>query len=621
MFQSPAFAADLFSPSAPAGAADPGGQDIFTPTADAQQNLFAQPQDAAPRQDLFADAQRAPASLDETQIFGGPPRNATGQTRSQHQRTPSRTAAPQPARRHDSHPQQPAPQDGWQQPASPAGEHTRRAAMVASISQAAAEDTSSIPYDTDPGALTPRMQPRARQPQAQRAPVRAVQQLDDDDEPAPRRSVGSIIATVILFLLIFAIITAAATMGMLYWCNRPAVAINAYTAALEAKDVEELATLVTLNNTTSTVAGWEAMCAEFETESNMDELKSELAKVNMSATNENLRYPSIRLVADDLFLFIKKYHVEATGVDALAPNAAEGTVLRLNGEDHTGAPAEGGILYGGILPGKYNCMLLAPGAAEAPETQQSIFSLTTPTVLGEGASSGTPPPSGSPQTGEITIENCMNDAATLYLNDMILPDKPSGGVARLTGVPLGAVIKITVEQDGKVYESSVTFSDPAATALRFENYTEVDVPSNNPTEFAAAITADEINAVLATFYTSYLNCINNQSTDSMQASTDRNTQALVSRITSPENAVNTYKFVSATCKADSIKAGEQNGVPMLTFNGSFSFNFTPRDGSAAEAAASNHQSVRMIYENGQWKVDGFTIVSDGDFNNNVIADM
>ncbi len=632
--------------TAPRGeSAEPGLFDDAQPT--------EEPAAEEPAGDLFAGAERAPASLDETRIFSAPPQREAAE--SAHaaapyysQERPRSTAAPRQMQR-SQYPPSPAAQPANQAqavdnvfaaqlendvhpytppvPGSAAAERAKRAAMVANISQVAQEGTAPIPpYNEDPYAPTPRTPsakaPRAAGKPAPRQRAQAVQMMDDYDD-SPRRSRGSIIGMVLIFVLIFAIVTAMATVGLLYWRNRPATVIDAYSTALESKDVATLDDLVALNGISPTVAGWEAMCAEFENADNLKTLEGELAKVNVKATNSSLQYPSIRLVGEDLFLFIKKYHVEATGVSALAPGAADGSVLRLNGEDHTGAAADGGQLYQNIMPGKYSCIVMGADGVSGTETTESIFAISAPTAIGQGAAASGGSSSGAAATAAtVTVQNCMNDEATLYINDLIMPEKPTDGVVTLANVPVGAVIKTTAEKDGKVYESSVTFSDAANTNLRFDNYAEVDVAkTDDPTEYAKNTSVDQINSDLAVFYQSYLTCINEQKTDSMQNVTESEKQALLARVTNADNAANTYKYISCSAKAESMKAGEQDGLPMLEFNGAFTFEYTPRDGSAAAAQSTNHQSVRMVYEDGQWKTDGFTFVSDGDYNNNIIAAM
>lgn len=480
-----------------------------------------------------------------------------------------------------------------------------RAAMVANIAQAAGADEDdrarrSRPMADGRGASRPG--------EARRRPAEA-----DWPPPRKKRNTGKIVRNVLLIILLFLVATFLATVGLLYFRNRPAATIESFTAAITAKDYSALADMASLSDAPSTTEGWEAFCAAFADEEAMTALKTQLAaKPSSEDDTSGLTYEAVTLEGESLLLFVKKYYVRVTGIELLAPGAAEGTQLTIMGGEHSGTPTADGVLYGKFMPGAYSCQLTPPGGAAEGAIEVTAFSVSAPNPLEAGAATA--------ETASVTVENCRTDDATLYVNDNEVSEKPSGGVVQLADVPLGAEIKIIANEDGQRTQSAVFFNDLNVTTLRFENYTPVEGDeSGDAAQIAANATTEEINQVLATFYASYLECINAQSINGIQLSTEKNNQALQGRITGADNAANTFSYVSAAANASSITTGEENGVPSIKLNGTFEYSYAPRDDAGNVQRGSNRQSVHLLYVGDQWVVDGFVFVDEADYNNNVVA--
>ncbi len=418
--------------------------------------------------------------------------------------------------------------------------------------------------------------------------------------------------------------TASLTLGMLYFINMPSRMVDSYIAAIEQTpeaDTGKLATLTTFEGVEPSAEGWEAFVDLFEPQDNRLLLQSQLNELS-SQPPESVgdTFPAIGISQQDFFLFIKKYGVTIQGVSMLAPGATEGTVAYLNGVEHTGVATAEGVLYEGIMPGRYECTLVPPGTD--PSTVQPItvdlFMVAEANVI-----------EGTLLRSDITIENCLSDDAVIYVNDVPVQERPIGGVVTIPRVALGSTIRILLTQEGQQVQSTVVYESSSQTTLRFENYENAPIsgasdssstPSASSESTAPTFTVDEINTMMSTFYTSYLNAINDQSVTPITLATDSAIPTLQGRITSDANAEREFQFTSVACDEDSIVTETIDGEHYISFNMSFSYTHRLR-GQGEYEAGSNRQSVQLIYEDGTWMVNNMVFVSDGDFDANRLADF
>lgn len=283
-------------------------------------------------------------------------------------------------------------------------------------------------------------------------------------EPIKKRSVGRTILMFFVIVVVFAIVFSGTILTMLYFQNRPAKAVDEFAQAVVDVDVDTLQKLVTVEGTTPTTEQWQAFCAAFKQRASLNTLKSQLLMLAEDPNAATLDYPAVTIDSQPFILFINRYKVKINAVSVMAPGAAPGSTLRLDNTDITGTPGEGGELFSGIMPGQYQCRLVPPGVD--PNTvepfQAAFFGVDGPNIL-EGAH----------PTATVTIENCISDDASLYINDAPVTERPVGGIVVLSNVPLGATIRINAVVDGVLKESSVVFSDLGNANLRFENYADV----------------------------------------------------------------------------------------------------------------------------------------------------
>lgn len=120
---------------------------------------------------------------------------------------------------------------------------------------------------------------------------------------------------------------------------------------------------------------------------------------------------------------------------------------------------------------------------------------------------------------------------------------------------------------------------------------------------APTLNEAEVNTLLADFYKSYLDAINQQKLDPLRRSTQNMKTIVTERIKRPGNQQNTFEYVGASCTASTIKTGDSGGTPTLTFTATFKYKYTPREGGGEAKSGENKQTVQLVYTNNEWLVN------------------
>lgn len=132
------------------------------------------------------------------------------------------------------------------------------------------------------------------------------------------------------------------------------------------------------------------------------------------------------------------------------------------------------------------------------------------------------------------------------------------------------------------------------------------------TEDGLARPGDKVVDVLTwAYYLGYLNSINAQDVGQMTYSTADNSLAQTSGIYDPENANYQYDTgnFTAVCEPSSIVMQEDQTV---VYNATFESHRTDRT-TGETSVGMNHRTIRLIWEDGYWKVDATAFLSDADF--------
>ncbi len=574
------------------------------------------------------DAETAAVVPEESFFFEEEPATAQELARLEKVMAQERQAEPrQAAMRQQAQPARQQPQQRMQEAVPPQeAQQPKQRPVPPWVAQQQPEETR---VQTAPPQQTAWQQPQQKAPQQptiwQQAAAQPAEQPAPKQQPAKsqkqKSGAGATAVKVILVALLVVVAICATTLIMLYMANRPGKAINDFTAALQAGNVEKLASTVRTVDVlpAADTEDWMALCAGFEDDTAVAQLQNELQQQVSDPDATGLQYGAVRLKSEPLFFFIDRYYIELEGVQVLAPDAVDGTVLRLGTTEYAnGEMTPSGMLYSHIMPGKYNGALLPAGEYQASSVFViEAFAYPEYNQIGAGGT-------GTGQSATITVGNCTSDDAVIYVGGVPVAQTPVNGVVTIPNVPLGSVIKITLAQDGQQMEASVVFSDLAMTNLMFGEYTAVGQVSGGTTstaESAPSMDATEIEDMMWIFYTSYLDCINAQSMDPLRLSTEANTERLEQRVVSDANKKNLFQYISVDCDEESIVTGQVDGKPTIEFNMTFTYQYWPRDGSGQVEEAFNHQSVQLVYEDGEWLVNYMVFVDDDDFADHKLADF
>ncbi len=455
-----------------------------------------------------------------------------------------------------------------------------------------------------------------------------------------RRSGGSIAARIIVSFVIFVVVLAGVTFGLLYFFNQPSAVTDPFYEAIGniasgeadriAQGVDELKDMVATNKLAlvgidAATADWRALGSKFTDDAELRKWINALMANRPYDGAETFEAIGVSSVPLEIFSFwpfsyIQKYTLTLTAVDLFVPGIDAQTQVMLNGVPlTTGTMANGGMLYTGMMPGRYECTVVPPGAdpAQGAPVTQDMFKVT-PTNSRPG--SGPNALDNTLLRATVTVENCLSDAAQLFINDAPVAVTIVNGTASIPGVALGSTIRIVATVDGAQQTASVVYQSPGATTLRFENYTPLappetsppddsssspDTSSSTPPEGTPTLTVSELDTIMADYYQSYLECINAQSVSGLRRTTDSNRTAMGTRITGAGNKANTFRYQSVKCDADSMKYTTASGTTAIEFTMTGRYSYTPRDNGGTYEDGSTRQSVQLIYVDGGWLVNKF----------------
>ena len=113
------------------------------------------------------------------------------------------------------------------------------------------------------------------------------------------------------------------------------------------------------------------------------------------------------------------------------------------------------------------------------------------------------------------------------------------------------------------------------------------------------------------YYLGYLNSVNAQDVSRMTYSTADNSLAQTDSIYDPENADYEYdngNFI-AVCDPSSIMMEDDDTV---IYNATFESYRKNRE-TGETSVARNHRTIRLVWEDGIWKVDATAFLGDADF--------
>lgn len=118
------------------------------------------------------------------------------------------------------------------------------------------------------------------------------------------------------------------------------------------------------------------------------------------------------------------------------------------------------------------------------------------------------------------------------------------------------------------------------------------------------------------FYRSFQDAINEQNSGLIRYSTAANTTRCAQEIRA--YTANTYDLGNFQGVCDTASINYSNGF--VIYNGHFVAHRTSRsDGSTS--TADHHRTLRLVWEDGMWKVDAFVMLPDGSYNSSTYATL
>lgn len=378
-------------------------------------------------------------------------------------------------------------------------------------------------------------------------PAREPYYSQNDNYEEPRKKGGAV--KIIALILAIVLLAGGGFLGTLYYLNSSGRTISNFISILEKKDAASLP-----GGADADGAGkWDPLFNAFTDQTSKDALRSQLKQGTPAATAP---YAAIQMKSEPVFLFIKRYYIDIHAVQVLVPQASQGSILVLDGKQYSGNLSEDGtgLIFSGILPGRYTAQLMTPGqdASTLPEGKTvDLFSTEAPNSI-----------------------------------DLTTGNGQTGGGEQGGG-----------EEGGGDSSSS----------------------GSSAQDIASAVSVDQANSLLVSFYQSYLNSINSSDISLLKTATSTARTEVERRMGLSGNKDNNFEYVSAVVDGQSLTASESNGVAVITFNATFSYKYWPRDNSKPAEAGSNYQTVQMIYENGEWKVNRFSIINKADFDAHKLA--
>lgn len=399
---------------------------------------------------------------------------------------------------------------------------------------------------------------------------------------ASRRLFALGAVAVFLFVLLLAGGTATT---FLYNRYNPDDALRRFGDALLTQDYDTLRGMLESDALSVTDDGLTALCRAFSAQSDVDALTQDLL-TRLDGESGTSAYSSLSLVETPVFLGYSSYHITVQPVDLLLSGVTENPGLTVDGTARAGTSVEGGVLYSGFFPGLYT--VTASGKTITGQTLSGdtedvlLLDASQPVAFHGGVDIYT-----------VTVENCIYDDATLFVDGTAVAQKPSGGTVTIPGVAVGSTISMEyTAPHGAKTTASVQFTDPSVTTLRFENHvTEGGIPAEA-----------DLNSLLGTYYSSYLDCINQQDMNRLQASTELNRTRLSQLYSTEENKAAAFTFESAAVNYASAVTGTYEDLPSVVCSVLFRYKTTDRT-SGEEAAQASYQTCELVFQNGAWLVN------------------
>lgn len=325
-------------------------------------------------------------------------------------------------------------------------------------------------------------------------------------------------------------------------------------------------------------------------------LAAQLADQVIDPQQAGEAFPALGVEKTPVFLGYCEYRLRIDAVELVVTSSAQNLLLSLNGQPRTGQPTADGVLYTGLVPGRYTAQVTAADATgqqvTGQETTLDLFDSAAPTAF-----------SGALPMGDLTITGCPSDEAVIAVNGVEVAQKPQDGVVKLQQIALNSTISFTYTQEwGAVTTGSVTFSDAAVTDLAFGGIaTTGGIPASA-----------DVDLMLGAYYASYLNARNSKDASLLTGLTEDWRTALGEQLAAEEAGGRVYTYTNTVCLPASLTLHTEGEKP--AFWAAAALAYTYSEGSATAVPGVMYQAVEFVYENGGWLVNRAVNIDEASFN-------
>lgn len=279
-----------------------------------------------------------------------------------------------------------------------------------------------------------------------------------------------------------------------------------------------------------------------------------------------------------------------------APASSQDPAVSESLDAASGVPAESAPAASAV-PSTAPAATAAPAPTPAPTAVTPAVASDTQVVLRNAAANGT-----------ITVDGVPVEF-TYVGNDAVIPRSSLSDVCQVRIVaPAG---------DGTYQTAAVWYNKDYGNDLSFGADYGAYVPCD---ETGLAKPGDKVVDVLTwAFYRSFLNSINTMDINAMQYSTAANTSRCSQEISGYLDYTYDLNNFVAVSDPTSIQYNEADGT--VLYNGHFVSYHSNRGTNADPESADVHRTLRLVWQDGMWKVDAFMRLDDDAFNAGQYAAM
>ncbi len=425
-----------------------------------------------------------------------------------------------------------------------------------------------------------------------KAPVRRSTQSNSAANKHRKRTQIALIAMIAALLILIATLGTAIYMGNKYNINDDFAQLKSALLAGDSTTVKSMMYSESIDITSADVS---TFMRSFGSEEKVNALMAQLA-MQVEGTGEAVQYSAIFAHLEPAPLGHSELKLGINPVSLQVTSNAASTHVTLNGVDAQPSE-ENALLFDNLMPGLYTVVVRGETqlgqTVEGSPVDVEVLSSDAPATF-----------DGALPISDVTVSGTMSDTAIIFVNGTQVSQTPVNMVVSLPQLLVGSNISMEyTTPSGAVLTASVQFNDRANTALEFTNHTMAGgIPSHA-----------EIETIMRTFYTSYINANNARDINLLTNVTPERKALMTGEITREKNEVST--FSSSSVSTANIEESFDGDAPSIIFNANAKYTgvITTKDADDNDVTSSLaydiYYTVEIIYTQDAWLVNRLAIAS------------